>query len=336
MTMRTSTISRSVFATLVLAAASACGPALEDVTGGDKNASDPAVGAADSQETIDIATNVDEKQPSGALSLTAGATAFQISLGGCASGYASTATEASPNLQAYKFDRGCLAKLTSFQFSGVTYVPSSGSPFTTWAVGDTATFVDSLNVNNTIRVAVYAQLSNPIAAADAVEYRFSQVAAGADKNIAASVVGASHTLAVTGEAAPDYQVTSVSFQNITAAGAGQFQFGLECKVAVAAGACRNTTQTGVDYKLVEDTFGSVLTLDQAATIFATAGTAVVAADTVAAGDATLVNGGFNTKTGTSILSGPDQMHLHPHMLLILRSGPSYQYFNVDVTTLTQL
>ena len=34
-----------------------------------------------------------------------------------------------PNIDVYKFDQGCLVKLNSFDYGGVTYVPTAGDPF---------------------------------------------------------------------------------------------------------------------------------------------------------------------------------------------------------------
>ena len=54
------------------------------------------------------------------------------------------------------------------------------------------------------------------------------------------------------------------------------------------------------------------------------------------GDLFGFNGGFNTKVGASVLTGPDQMHLNPNMMMVLEAADtSYLYINVDVTVLTQ-
>jgi hypothetical protein len=46
----------------------------------------------------------------------------------------------------------------------------------------------------------------------------------------------------------------------------------------------------------------------------------------------VTNGGFTTGT----IDGPDAMALHRNMYFIIEAGnASYQYFNVDIATLTQ-
>jgi hypothetical protein len=313
---------------LVLLLAAGCGA---DTFGSKPKKAD----AGDDGSLIGIPTGVEE-DTTGGLGLATSASKFSIDLTGCASGYVSTATEASPDLQAYKFDRTCLAKLTSMDLDGIHYVPSTSAAFTTYAAGNKATFVDAANPSNSIRVAVTAQLSNPIKATDKVAYTFSQIAAGSDTTISADIVGAGHGLAVSGQLAPSFKVSTVAFTGITTSGAGQFQFGLECKVAVdASGNCVDAALTSLTYKLVEDTYGSTLTLDQATAIFATTGSSVVAADVVAVGNASMPNGGFNTKAGTSALTGPAKTALHPQLLLIVRSGTSYQFFKVNVSSLMQ-
>ena len=87
----------------------------------------------DERELIDIDVQVDEKEQG--FNLTASATAYSLTIDSCASGYTTTVDENSPTVKAYKFDRDCLAKLTTFTINGITYNPDSADLFTTWQAG---------------------------------------------------------------------------------------------------------------------------------------------------------------------------------------------------------
>lgn len=271
----------------------------------------------------------------------ADATSFTMSLEGCASGYSSTAHETDPSLKVYKFDQNCLAKLTAFSFGGVNWVPSATAPFTTWLANDTAKFADSTNALNQILVKVASQLDNPVSGTEPVTYKFSEIRTGSDTNIPQTVVGDSHIMSVNGQAAPSFTVKSVGFLSMTTAGAGQFQFTMECTDPLTgsgiAVACKDVKFIDLKYKLVEDTFGGVLTHAQAAGLFSSGSDSVaIPGDVVNPGQNGTINGGFVTKAGAQALTGPNQMHSHPNMLLVLEaSGTSYIYYNVDVATLTQ-
>ena len=94
--------------------------------------------------------------------------------------------------------------------------------FTSWIAGDLATFEESGNPANTIRVAVASQLDDPVSGTEAISYTFSEIVAGADEAIASSVVSDAHAITVAGQAAPNFTISAVSFAGMTAAGAGQF------------------------------------------------------------------------------------------------------------------
>ena len=283
-------------------------------------------------------------ESSSAISLLlAPATDYDMTVDGCASGLTTTANELTPSLEVYKFDRGCLAKLTAFTSGGITYVPSSGDPFTTWLAGDTATFEDQSDPTTTIAVKVDSQLEDPIAGTETVAYSFSEIEAGADENIASSVVGQSQTLSVSGQVAPDFNIATngVNFVGITATGAGEFEFKFECASAQTGTGltadCAGVTMSDLTYKLVEDTFGGTLTTAEAAALFPAGESSLLAAEVYDAGTNGLTNGGFTTKLGTgSALVGPDAMHDNPNMILILQAADtSYKYFNIDVSTLSE-
>src|SRR5690606_17050272 len=75
------------------------------------------------------------------LALTSEAEGFEIQLADCLSGYTAAVSEAhTDGLEVYRHDRGCLAKLSQFTFSGTTYYPTASDPLSTWQVGDSALF----------------------------------------------------------------------------------------------------------------------------------------------------------------------------------------------------
>jgi hypothetical protein len=283
-----------------------------------------------SKSTISIPVSV---RSTNGFSLNANATSFEIEVDSCASGYTSTATEASPSLEVYQFDRDCLAKLVQFVINGNTYEPETD--FTTWAVNDTAIFENTLDNTDQLTVRVIATLDSPIDATDTVVYQFSDIEEGDPEAIGETVVGQDHTMEVSGQAAPDFRIHSVALTGITTDGAGQFEFVMDCKVAIsgvaALRACRDVAMVNVDYRLVEDTYGGTLSVAQADAIF-DGSEDVVAAGHLHDSGPTSPNGGFTTVA----LDGPDQMHLNNEMLLVLRaSGISFQYFKVTVTTVSQ-
>lgn len=340
----------SVLSTLLVLA---CGQQQEEF---DNNRSESGSSSAtnvtserNSREFAYIPVTVAESQDSAiglydGFFLAANATSYSISLAGCASGFTSTATEASTNLQVYKYDKTCLAKLTQFAINGITYsaTATGATNFTTWAANDTATFANTVSSTDTVGVKVVAQLANPISGTEAVTYLFYDIEKGSDNSgLSQAVVGAGHTMTVSGQAAPSFTINAVRYVGMTAGGAGQFEFSLECSVILTNTntTCKDVTLTDIDYKLVEDTYTSTLTLANANTIFGTAGTSVAAGERVVVGgtDAdsnTLTKGGYYTNN-TTPLDGPVTIHAKPNMIFIMRAGSSYQYFNVDVTILTQ-
>jgi len=94
----------------------ACGPDLKDVSESQQNRAAEPAGQSKDMVTVDV----DVQQRSG-LRLAA-ATSFQMSLEGCASGLSyPNITEANANIDVYKYDQGCLVKLNSFAYNGITY-----------------------------------------------------------------------------------------------------------------------------------------------------------------------------------------------------------------------
>ena len=316
-----------VCASLALTVIAACGPVLESVG----LESDDEKTVASETELLSLDVNVETQAQAFAL---AAATKFNISLGACASGYTAEANETKAALNVYRFDRGCLAKLTSLEYGGIVYLPSAGVPFTTWLPGDSAIFTDG--GSNSIRVTVAAQLSNPVGTLDTVAYSFTEIAQGTDQVLEKNVVGSGKTMSVEGQAAPSFQVKSLSFTGITVAGAGQFSFSLECTQALTGSGvdsiCKDLKLSQLKYILVKDTYSGTLNSTQAAALFASGSSSIALSEVRAAGSGGMANGGFASQT----LVGPDQMHLNPNMILVIEgAAASYLYFNVDVSTLSQ-
>jgi len=303
-------------------------------------------GGTVSRQSFRIPMNVEY----GALSLLgAPASAYSVSLAGCLSGYTATVSEVNlDGVEVYKDDWNCLAKLTSFTVGGTTYTNANPGAvdFTTWLAGNTATFASA--GGDTIRVVVVAQLASPITGTEAIVYQFSELLDGdGDKIFSEAEVSDAHLITVEGQEAPLFNIVASTFLGMDdVSGAPEFTFKMECvddpaaatpvSVAMTDGAGSNTVcgtneLSTVTYKLVKDTYGSVLTITQAEAIFGTAGTSITVPGDQYADSAT--QEGFNTAT----LDGPGGLGTagNENMILILKSGASYTYFNVDVTTISQ-
>ena len=277
------------------------------------------------------------------------ATAYSVDLAGCLSAYTATVTQANlDGIEVYKDDRSCLAKLTGFSAGGIDYTATNpgATNFTTWLANDTALFA-SLG-GDTIRVQVISQLDSPIAGTEAVVYNFSELLDGeGDYTFSEADVSDAHAITVESQEAPLFKVATASFTGMdNVSGAPEFIFKMECvddptsatptSVAMGAGSgadtlCGANDLNAVTYKLVKDTFGSDLTITEAETIFATPGTSITLPGDQYQDSAS--NEGFNTST----LDGPGGLGTagNENMILILKAGLSFTYFNIDVTTITQ-
>ncbi len=283
----------------------ACGGAKSDAD------SSPTTTEATEKETVNVNVSFSEE---GKFSLANAAT-FQVSMEGCASGLTATASELSPSLTAYKNDQGCLAKLKSFSVGGVAY--SIGTDFTTWLAGDTAVFTAS--GSRTLKVKVVSQLSSPTVAGDTVSYSFSEVKTGSSGSI--NGVSEGKTLAISGDIVPNFSISDITYNGMTSNGAALLNFSLTCNSTMSAGACDGLALTDLSYKLVKDTYSGVLTDSDLAAIFSTAGSTVTV-------PAEAITNGFTSKE----LTGPNQMHLNPNLIFVIKNGSSYEYFQVTLDT----
>ena len=273
------------------------------------------------------------------------ATSYSMSLASCTSTLTGTVTTSS--VKVYIGDKSCLLKLSSFIYNTNTYVPKSGSGFTTWLANDTATFVNQSNANDLFLVKVNNQLTQAgVATDDTVSYGFYQEVTGATQSIGSSSLTQSQSVAVGGTEAPNFvlstngspastgSVAPFIFSGLNSSGAGQFVFNLYCSYAM--GSSGNCGLSGSDagalalssitYKLVGDSYnvstGTVLTIAQLQNIMAS-GTSSINLSTDILSDN---NKGFKTST----LTGPGAIASNPNMILVLSSGPSYTYFSIQL------
>lgn len=270
----------------------------------------------------------------------AGASAYKMSVEACVSGFTSQVTEVSSYISVYKYDKACLAKLNSLTVDGITYVPSSSHPFVNWQQGDTAEFNDAAGSGLKLYVQVMNQLDDQIpstAPSHGVEYAFSTITKGMNQNCANDCIQNQYSVAVNGIEAPNFEIKLFSYVDMSAKGAGAFVFKFECATDLVGSdleaKCGNSSLASLKYKLVQDSFSGVLTIDQASVLMSTATADIELVEVIPAGsDPAMPHGGFISK----VLSGPDQMHLNPEMLVVLETAKtSYKYWNVDVTPIVQ-
>jgi hypothetical protein len=272
---------------------------------------------------INIPINVVDT--SGSFNLAA-ASAYSMTMTGCVSGYSPTVTEATAGgMPVYRFDQGCIAELRSFTTGGTEYRfdNPNATPFpAAHAVGNTATFTDGTGTLF-VGVSVIAQLDDPISGTEPIQYGFSESVAGTGDTITSGTVGASHTITVAGDGAPNVEVQAHGYTGMTAAGEGQFTFAMECQGTYADPACDTIDVTTYQWALVEDTYGGTPTLPDldAITMSGLFGTSNPAIGT---------NGGVDSPT----LTGPATIHSKPNMLLVIKNGLSYKYMTVQVQVLT--
>ncbi|MEZ4743332.1 MAG: hypothetical protein R3B45_12950 [Bdellovibrionota bacterium] len=341
-----------------------CGPKPEQNTyedeSGKQSSFSPAGGQSSGLQRVSIPISVEY----GAFALTGtAATNYSVTLdddpvgdpGGastCLSSYTATVDETNlDGLEAYKDDRDCLAKLTSITVGGVTYTSTNAGAtnFTTWLANDTALFADGSA--NVIRVKVISQLDSPISGTEAIVYNFSEISdADSDYVYSESEVSDAHLITVESQEAPKFKVKTATFVGMDdTSGAPEFTFKMECvddptsatptsvdMTSDGAWAsndrCSEVDLADIEYKLVKDTYTDVITTTDAETIFATAGGTVTQGTDQYQDVADSYEGFIITS-----IYGPGGLGVsgNENMILILKAGISYTYYNIDVTTITQ-
>ena len=315
------TIASLSFATLILGSAS-CSKKSSPV-------SDPQSGT--------VSYNVNMSQIKFGL---LGASAFTMTVDGCASGYSSQVTETSPSIVVYKFDENCLAKLTGLTIDTVSYVPSANDPFDTYIAGDKATFEDANGSGSKIYIQVLNQLDSKIPSttpSHGVDYAFSTIEAGPDQDCTGDCIQNDYSVSVNGVEAPAFDISKFAYVDMTANGAGVFSFKFQCSEALvgtdSSATCKGVPLSALKYKLVADTFNGTLAIQDASEIMSSSTQSIDIGEVIAAGsDAEMPFGGFESK----LMFGPDKLHENPNMIMVLETqGTSYKYWNVDVTPIFQ-
>ncbi|MFK7826958.1 MAG: hypothetical protein AB8G05_22640 [Oligoflexales bacterium] len=269
------------------------------------------------------------------LSLTGNASAYSITVDSCISGLSATINQSSASVNVYKYDRDCLAKLTTFAYDGATYTPSSSDPFTTWQAGDEAVFENTIDSNDLMFVSLVSTLSSPVIGFETISYSFSSTLEGTSSSgILQATLGAGSDLIDGAQSAPPFSIYEMRFTGITSQNEGEFEFTFECDVSIVGTDCNGVDLSNITYILVEDTYSSAPSHANAESAFSGGSTSIdTSSEKLATGEGGTTNGGFVTKSGASVLVGPQTLTTKPNMIVFLKAAGvtnSYRYFNVDI------
>jgi len=334
MLYKPSTIFVGVFCCLLLGAACSNNPFDKKNKSPQKDGASPEVG-----DLITVGVSVTQKGGSG-LSLQEAASSYALSVTGCASGRVIDPPVTSPAVSLYKGDENCVAKLVALTVNNVTYSAPASANFQKDAL---IVYTSSNSTIPAMIVRVVSQLSSPLAMTDTIAFEFKQSFKGETSSFGENDVSNSIPVTVLGDRAPRFTIKTYAFDGIGAGGAGKFTFKLQCDVPLVGADAASVKCDGLSlvsdirYLLVKDNSGGTnnLSFAEADALFAPdKGTTITAAsvrlptdtDTAWAG-----KGGFVT----SGLLGPGKLTAsgNNNMILVLKAGPSYTYFNVDVTLL---
>jgi hypothetical protein len=226
---------------------------------------------------------------------------------------------------------GCRVAIAELRMGDRTFHSSDPNP--EWKTGDVLHFKADDGSLESLDVHVDHQLSSTPSLTENVHFTIS-------RSDAAQGHGGRTLLAagVEGHQAPSFRIRKTEFVGLTAEGAGQFVFHLDClkTLRTADGespSCNGMPLGSIEYLLVRDDYDSNLSFEDAETLFASHPSQRVdeKLDLEPFRAERKQSGGFVTQRGEDVLEGPERIHDNPHMLLILQGpGPSYQYFNVDV------
>ncbi|MBF0441159.1 MAG: hypothetical protein HQK54_04580 [Oligoflexales bacterium] len=256
---------------------------------------------------------------------------FLIRLEGCSSGNKGEATGQNPYLYIYQNDQGCLAKLINFSSGAITWTSSASNPFSTYQDGETAIFVNEQNSTSSMQVTVISQIKYPLTDSSEISYSYKGLSKGEDVKAGKMEIGKSKKVKTSGQNAPSYKISTLTFKGTSSAGAGIFVFDMECTATITQNGseyyCSGDAISAIHYRLVEDTYNSSPDYSALKSICSTTDPGVDVSKEIKQSSQTF-KGGFFTKE----LLGPNQMYSHPNMLLILDIGcESFQYFNIDLT-----
>jgi hypothetical protein len=254
------------------------------------------------------------------------ASSFKIDVTGCESGY-SVANQTTTPIYLYKHDLSCVASLKEFVFGGTTYTGTL-----TGAAGTSADFTDG--GSKSLRVTIASQLSSPLVTADKIAFNFFEIKPGGNSLPPGSSYSEGHSIDVSGIEAPNFEIKDVDLTGQAAGGIPTYAIRFECQSNVTgANECPTASKklqaiSGMDIKVVEDTYGGAPTTAQAETVFATAGSTATPI-AVGAGTPPIAKGGMSTSA-----VGPGPMYLKRNLIVFVRytvSGASaFRYFNMDI------
>jgi hypothetical protein len=198
-----------------------------------------------------------------------------------------------------------------------------------------------------LTVTLVSTIANPVVAAGEIHYQFSEITQGSTETLGEAVVRESASLSVDGQASPNFSIRQVELVDITADGNGEFRFQLECNNTVTGTGndilCDDVRLDSIRMVLAEKG-ASDPDLTALQTMFTDAGggkAIEMSTDAFIAGEGSpvLAKGGFITAdTGDAdvmVMAGEKPIVTHPNMIFVLKAGPSYTWFYINVTTITQ-
>ena len=295
---------------------------------------------ADFSFIVDIPVKVNNERDivvkeGASLFLAGNASAYSITVDSCISGLTATINQGSGSVSVYKYDRDCLAKLTTFTYDGATYEPTSSDPFTTWQAGDEAIFENTLDSNDLMYVSLVSTLSTPVVGSETISYTFASTLQGASSSgILQATLGVGSDLIDGSQSVPPFSIYEMRFTGITSSNEGEFEFTFECDISIVGTDCDGVDLSNVTYVLVEDTYSSAPSHANAETACSGGSTSIdTVTEKLATGEGGTTNGGFVTKSGASVLVGPQTLTSKPNMIIFLKAAGatnSYRYFNVDI------
>lgn len=267
------------------------------------------------------------------------ASAFNVSLTSCSSGYTATVTQANTVLTAYINDKNCLIKLNSFTASGVAYTPSTTHPFTTWQAGDYTYFQDASS--NLIYVTIVSTLSSPLLASNVIVIQFGGgPTAGATSNIltqSESSLAGNHVDSA-GFSSPTFQLKVASLNTVSGTNTASLTLTLACTTLMSASKCNNITMPAGDATYtVTYGFAPAISLTQTYTTaqlnnVTLSTTGSVLAPGASSGGVTITNGGMVTNTGavTVSLNGAGFVTFIQKIVQISGGAYTYNYWNIFI------
>lgn len=284
----------------------------------------------DLQVQVDVASS--------GSSLTASITKYTLDLDDCASGYSATVTELELDLEVYRGDENCLAKLVGFTLDGSTYTAKLGvgNEFDNYLPGDTAIFEDGMG--GEVIAKVEEQLSSPVKEFDNVSYTIMDINQGITQSFMQMTIGAPGNMPE-----PMFNLVSASWVGVdTFNEALQYQFKLECKSPLKSSdtECEGFLLDGLRYRLVPDIYGGTPDLMDLQNLFPPMPDpdehAVDPMDVIGVGQQGLANGGFFTSGGPDVLQSPADVALPGNADLIfvleIEDGLDYIYWTFDIDT----